>query len=251
MQTYSTSQAAKLVQVHPNTVRFYEEMNLLPPIPRQKNGYRRYNDYHIAQLRLIRIAFDSEIVSGNLRKMTIDIIQAAAAHKLDEAIKKTKSYKEQIQIQKKNAEEAVEIIESMLKVNDTYYDGNTKPLTGKEVSASLGISKDVIRDWERNGLIEVPRDIKGYRVYNTGEIQRLKIIRTLRNAHYSMMSILRMLSQVNHNIDLKGLKEVIDTPLASENIITVTDQFITSLDHADRNADKIFEHLFKMKDICY
>jgi len=58
-----------------------------------------------------------------------------------------------------------------------------------------------------------------------------------------------MLSQVNHNIDLKGLKEIIDTPLASENIITVTDQFITSLDHADRNADKIFEHLFKMKDI--
>lgn len=248
MKNYSTSQVAELVHVHPNTVRFYEDMKLLPPIPRQKNRYRVYNNYHVEQLRLIRIAFDSEILSGNLRKMTIDIIRLAASHNLDEAIKKTHDYKEQVNIQKKNAQEATRIIEGILKDDELCHDTDNMKLNRKAAAAALGITIDVIRDWERNGLIVVPRDTNGYRVYGIKEIKRLKIIRTLRNAHYSMMSILRMLSQMNRNAN-HNLQAIIDTPLPSEDIITVTDQFITSLVYADKNADQILRHLIKMKTI--
>lgn len=248
METYSTSQIAKIVNVHPNTVRFYEEVNLLPPIPRQKNGYRIYDDLHVEQLRLIRMAFDSEIVNGNLRQMTIEIIRLAAAHDFDAAMKRTDDYKKQVNIQKKNAEEAIEIIEELLSDGEMY--DHTEPIkqTRKAAADYLNITVDVLRDWERNGLIDVPRDTNGYRVYGEREIKRLKIIRTLRNAHYSMMAILRMLSQMKKEANL-NLQTIIDTPLPSEDIISATDQYITSLVHADQNADKLFAHLMRMKTI--
>ena len=62
-----------------------------------------------------------------------------------------------------------------------------------EVSRLLGVSLDVIRNWERNGLIRVPRDAEnGYRRFGKKEIERLRIIRMLSRAGYSHMAMLRM-----------------------------------------------------------
>ena len=47
--TYSTSQIAKIVGLHPNTVRKYEEWGLIHKPERKKNGYRVYTDIHIKQ----------------------------------------------------------------------------------------------------------------------------------------------------------------------------------------------------------
>ena len=42
-KTYSTSQIAGIVGLHPNTVRKYEEWGLLQTPERKQNGYRIYN----------------------------------------------------------------------------------------------------------------------------------------------------------------------------------------------------------------
>lgn len=68
MKTYKTSQIAELIGVHPNTIRFYEEMKLLPAVPRTENGYRVFNDAHLRQLTLLRKAFHAEIISDRLRQ---------------------------------------------------------------------------------------------------------------------------------------------------------------------------------------
>ena len=41
-----TSDVAKAVDVHPNTVRLYEEWGFLPSVPRSPSGYRLFTDYH-------------------------------------------------------------------------------------------------------------------------------------------------------------------------------------------------------------
>ena len=51
---YRTSEIANAVHVHPNTVRLYEEWGLLMPVPRDENGYRRYSQAHLEQMRLAR-----------------------------------------------------------------------------------------------------------------------------------------------------------------------------------------------------
>ena len=41
--TLSTSQIARAVGLHPNTIRVYESWGMLSPVPRDpRNGYRRY-----------------------------------------------------------------------------------------------------------------------------------------------------------------------------------------------------------------
>ncbi len=41
---------------HPETVRFYERIGLLPPVPRTDRGHRRYGPAHLARLRFVRAA---------------------------------------------------------------------------------------------------------------------------------------------------------------------------------------------------
>ncbi len=50
------SQAAKLGGVSPPTIRYYEEIGLLPKPPRSGAGYRRYTDSTVEELRFIRKA---------------------------------------------------------------------------------------------------------------------------------------------------------------------------------------------------
>ena len=53
MKEHNTSTIAKEFNIHPNTVRFYEEIGFLPQIPRKENGYRVYNDEDIKRLKII------------------------------------------------------------------------------------------------------------------------------------------------------------------------------------------------------
>lgn len=105
-KTYSTSQIAGIVGLHPNTVRKYEEWGLLQTPERKPNGYRVYTDVHIKQFELAKKALQSVIVQAGIRKM-----------------------------------------------------------------------------------ITVKRKQNGYRIYNAADMNRLKIIRSLRCANYSLTAI--------------------------------------------------------------
>lgn len=240
MITYKTAQIAEMIGVHPNTIRFYEKMKLLPVIPRTESGYRIFNDRHLEQLRLLRTAFRAEILSDRLRQEVYKIVKTAAADNIDEAYQSTQRYLEHLREEKAKAEEAIritlDIIEDIGKSDKTvaFY-------SRLEAAEILGITIDVLRDWERNGLILAPRNSKGYRKYGLKEINRLKIIRTLRNAHYSMMSILRMLNHLDQG-EL-NISNVIDTPGEEEDIVCAADRYNTALSLAEKDAQEMLHIL--------
>ena len=72
-----------------------------------------------------------------------------------------------------------------------------------------------------NGLLTVKRRQNGYRVYTDQDISRLKIIRFLRCANYSLEAIRNMLQQVSADPDI-DIKEALDTPKEDADIITVS-----------------------------
>ena len=78
MSTYSTNQIAKIIGIHPNTVRMYEEWGLIPLAERKSNGYRIFTDFHIQQLRLARTAFQIEVLQNGLRKKAVDTVKLSA-----------------------------------------------------------------------------------------------------------------------------------------------------------------------------
>ena len=51
MNIYTTSEVAKIIGIHPNTVRMYEQWGLIPPAERKPNGYRMFTEFHIEQFR--------------------------------------------------------------------------------------------------------------------------------------------------------------------------------------------------------
>ena len=45
--TYKTSDVARIIGIHPNTVRLYEKFELIPKPERRQNGYRVFTDFHL------------------------------------------------------------------------------------------------------------------------------------------------------------------------------------------------------------
>ena len=222
MNTYTTTEVAKIIGIHPNTVRMYEEWGLIPLAERKPNGYRVFTVFHIEQLRLVRIAFQIEVLQNGLRKKALETIKLSAKKDFDKALTFAEEYLSQIQREQRNAEEAIGIAKQILSGKSAE---NTLFLKRKEVSDYLDISMDTLRNWERNGLLLVNRKQNGYRAYTSDDIERLKMIRTLRLANYSLESILRMLNAFRHNPQV-NIMQVLNTPGADTDIVSVCDRLI-------------------------
>ena len=220
MKEYNTSTIAKEFNIHPNTVRFYEEIVFLLQIPRKENGYRLYNQIHYEQLKLIRIGLKSELLQNGLRKQVIDIIKASAKGEFDEALELARKHLE----------------------------NNSKTYTRKQLADYLELTIDTLRNWELNGLLRIKRKENGYRVYNEDDIKRIKIIRSLRCVNFSLSAILRLLRNLDNdnNVDIK---HIIDTPKENEDIVSVCDKLLTSLENAEDECNKMIIQIKKMKKI--
>ncbi|WP_243390686.1 MerR family transcriptional regulator [Paenibacillus sp. GM2FR] len=95
-------------------------------------------------------------------------------------------------------------------------------LSRKEVALLLDATTETVRNWERNGLITVPRMNNGNRAYGERELEQLRVIRTLRSAHYSINAILRPLKQIHQ--PLSDIFTILNTPIDEEDIVSITDQ---------------------------
>lgn len=242
---YKTAQVAKIIGIHPNTVRLYEKLELIPKPQRLSNGYRVFSDFHIAQFKLARTALKVEVLQSGLRRNMINIIKLSAQGEFQKAIICTNSYIDQVKIEQKNAEESIEITKKLLsgiqeKEDDVAF-------TRKQTAEHLNITIDTLRNWEMNGLFSVKRKQNGYRVYTKNDIQLLKIIRSLRFANYSLAAILRMVSALSNNSEI-DIRKVIDTPKADEDIVTVCDELLTSLSNAELNANCVLSQLKSMQE---
>lgn len=244
MNTYKTSEIANRIGIHPNTVRLYEKLELIPKPERKENGYRVFTDFHMEQIKFARIALKVEVLQSGLRKQAIAIIKISASGNFSKAIRLTEHYLQQIKNEKRNAEEAIAITEKLLSGDNQEID--TMVLTRKETADYSQISMDALRNWEMNGLLTIKRKQNGYRVYTDEDIRRLKIIRSLRCANYSLSAILRMLNTLSQNPEA-DIRQVIDTPKENDDIISVCDKLLTSLHYAEQNAEAMLLHLEKMK----
>lgn len=243
MNTYTTAGVAKVVGVHPNTVRLYEEWGLIPPTERKSNGYRIFTDFHLEQAKLVRIAFQVEVLQNGLRKKAAETVKLSAKGEFDKALASAEEYRSQIRREERNAEEAVEIARQILAGK------SAEPasfLKRKEVADYLEISADALRNWERNGLLRVKRKENGYRAYSSDDVKRLKMIRALRLANYSLEAILRMLNALERNPQI-DMKRELNAPRPDADVVSVCDRLLASLRDAEKKAEKTIDLILAMK----
>ena len=236
-----TSEIAQAVRVHPNTVRLYEEWGYLPPVPRTPSGYRQFSPAHLEQMKLIRLAMNFTWMGGEIRHTAYEMIKLGAAGNLGGALETAYSLRVLIQAERAQAEAAADFLEHW--AQGSAVDSKARPRRIGEVARLLNLTADRLRNWERNGLIDVPRNLhNGYRFYRTREIGRLRVIRTLCQARYSQMAILRMLNRLDQG-QTGDLRQILDTPDEAEDIFYVTDQLLSTLADLEQTSQQVIDLL--------
>jgi DNA-binding transcriptional MerR regulator len=244
-----TSDLARAVGIHPNTVRLYVDWGLIPPVERNESGYRLFTQKHLDCLRLARTIYATQYPGRDLRALGNEIIQSAVADDWQGALEKAREHLVAVKAELKQADTAADLLEHWAHTcpggrckGDMSLDSDEDPLEIREVSKLLGISHDVIRNWERNGLIRVRRNsYNNYRLFSKRDIERLRIIRMLSRAGYSHMAILRMFIELDSG-NTRDLKKALDTPRPDEDIFTAADNWLTTL----RAQEKLAKNVIKM-----
>jgi DNA-binding transcriptional MerR regulator len=232
MKYLRTSDLARAVGVHPNTVRRYVEWGLLPPVQRGANGYRHFTQKHLDCMRLARMVYKSTYPGRAIRQSASQIIQSAVADDWGGALERAYAHLAFVRAERAQAESAAMLLERW--AAGTAADATEQLMQIGQVAHLLGVSIDMLHNWERNGLLTVPRHANNrYRCYGPAEISRLRVIRMLGRSGYSQMAILRMLLQLDRGVTTH-LRHSLDTPSPDEDVYTASDRWLTTL--ADQEA---------------
>jgi DNA-binding transcriptional MerR regulator len=245
--TFRTTDVARAAGVHPNTVRVYEQWGFLPPVARSANNYRVYTRFHLEQMRLARLAMHGGWPGGAIRKSALELVRRSAAGDLRAAIQLAKNHILLVKAERAQAEAAAAYLEKWVRGKIT--ERRAAPMAILAAARAVDSTPDAIRNWERNGLLRVPRNPKnGYREYGPREIGRLRVIRMLLRSGYSMMAILRAMRHLDSGGG-KKLRRVLNTPHPEEDVLWAADHWLTTLTEQEERARKIIKQLQRMKRI--
>jgi DNA-binding transcriptional MerR regulator len=224
-QYLSTSDVARAGGVHPNTVLLYEAWGYLQGVTRTPTGYRQFTHEHVRQMQFVRLTLQVPYPGG--KALIESCVRKAAMGDLDEALQMVFAYLSRVHAEQAYADQAVAALESWANARECGAHGAVLQI--RDAARTVGLSVDVLRSWERSGLLDVPRNpTNGYRLYEAREIGRLQIIRLLRMAGYSPLAILRMLLYLDEGHHTH-LREVLDTPRPQDEVYVAADRWLTSL----------------------
>lgn len=245
-----TIDIARELGVHPNTIRLYEARGYLPEIPRGPNGYRQYTALHCEQARLVRMALTWPYVGD--KALLVNLVTCAANEDFGMAMELAYQYLALVRMERTYAESAVEFLERWAAGH--LMDSARQKMRIGETARYLNVTVDMLRNWERNGLIKVPRDpSNGYRLYGTLEFGRLRVIRMLVQAGYSLMAILRMFQQFDSG-KTDNLRAALDLPReesANEAIDVIADRWLSSLLEQEQRAQAIIQQIGRMIEMVH
>ncbi|GAP12914.1 predicted transcriptional regulator [Longilinea arvoryzae] len=229
-----TSDLARIVGVHPNTVRRYAERGILPPVERSPSGYRRFTRRHLDCLRLAHLVYNGQYPGKAIYKSGVRIVQVAASGDLGGTLELAYGHLALVRSERDQADVAARLLERW--AFGAPVDATHQPLQIGQAAKLLGVSIDILRNWDRNGLIDVPRDpANGYRRYGAQEIGRLRVIRMLSRAGYSLSAILRMLTRLDRG-ETTDLRAALDTPDPDDSAFMASDRWISTLVEEERRA---------------
>src|SRR5690606_15750812 len=154
-------------------IRLYEASGYLPAIPRDPHGYRRYSPIHLEHARLGQLALRRPALGEQTPLLTL--VPRAAAGDFGVAMDRAHQHPARARMGGSYAEAALEFLERWAAGH--LIDAQREQVDIGAAARQLGVSADILRGWERNGLISVPRDpTSRYRRYGAAEFGRLRVI---------------------------------------------------------------------------
>ncbi|MGI9059715.1 MAG: MerR family transcriptional regulator [Ktedonobacteraceae bacterium] len=103
MKYLRTSDLAKSVGVHLNTVRRYADKGILSPVEHSPSGYRRFTQHHLDCLRLACQVYGNQYPGKAIYQSGIRIIQATVSGDLGDALELAYSHLALVQSERTQA----------------------------------------------------------------------------------------------------------------------------------------------------
>jgi DNA-binding transcriptional MerR regulator len=243
-----TSDIAKELGVHPNTIRLYETWGYLPDVPRGENGYRQYSAWHLEQARLAHLTLSWPYLGD--KTWLVQLVKSAAGSDLGMSMELAYQYLARVRMEKTSAEAALEFLERWAAGHRM--GSSPQNMHIRQAARHLNVTVDMLRNWERNGLITIPRDPEnGYRLYGPAEFGRLRVIRILVQSGYSLMAILRMLSRFDQG-QRTDLRDALNVPPEEDTEIQIiADRWLASLVELEERAQAIIQQIGRMIEMLH
>ncbi len=227
---YFTSQIAKMVGVHPNTVRLYEELHLISNVPRNKKGYRLFSERHIDEVKFARM-----IVPGPYpvdKSIVLRMIEYYTKQEYEMALSYAQHYYNEVIEERAKTDRALEILNTWK--DNLVIDQAVMAATRKQMATLSKIPVETIRTWERSGLVTSVKNGNKNR-YAAYEFEKIMIIYMLRKAGFSIQSLYMFFHNTQCKTPLEFFKEI----YKDEETICQTNEWINFLDKHIEKAEKV------------
>lgn len=197
---------ARAAGISTQQVRNYEELGVLPPVPRTTTGYRQFTTLHLSALLTFRA-----LSFGHGWRVAIDIL--IAAHDDDEPrMLELIDASHAAQQAKRESMRATEQALRDLAESDPNH-SETRPRSDMRIgdlAGRLGVRTSALRFWEDAGLLHPDRDpVTKYRRYGPTELRDARIIQLLRESEYRFPEIQPILHDLHRARDVSALNDAL------------------------------------------
>jgi len=238
-----TKDLARAVNVHPNTIRLYEQWGYLPAIPRSPSGYRLFTEEHLVQMQLARLTLSQLAVKDELKRTLQTMLYEAAAGYLDLALKLAYAHMSDVQLEQRRAKSALLFLQQ-----GAIPEARDQPLSISQAAEIIGVPAYLLRTWEQYGFFQAPRHPhKRYRVYDGTLLGRLFVVRMLRQSGYRIEAALRLLHKFDLNQD-ESRNQHQEQNHPADTLLTIAESWQITLHAHEIRVQQIIDQLKTMLD---
>lgn len=172
-----TSQLAKMVHLHPNTIRLYECLGYLSPAKRNKHNYRCFTELHVLQLKICRCIYSHPFFNGKIRAVGNHIMISSGKQDWMLAKLYTQEYLAVITAEITLAQSTAVLLQDWAEQQSSSIENKPQMISRKQAADYLGVTVETIRNWERNQLIcsslAAPSERK---LYSMKMVEKMQVI---------------------------------------------------------------------------
>jgi DNA-binding transcriptional MerR regulator len=182
----------RAVGLSASSVRNYEQAGFIPPADRSPTGYRRYTAAHLEAIQVAR-----HLVKGYGWQKALEVMRAVHAGDKPTALAIVDACHADHHRQRAQLEEVLRTIErTSLTAEHRSPITRRTPIRIGGAATLVGARPSAVRFWEQQGLLAPTRDSTGSRYYNHEQLQRLQVIKLLRDAGYRFDTIRSVLDDL-------------------------------------------------------
>lgn len=206
---YRPVDLARLAGVSTSTIRRYEELGFIPAAKRAPSGHRIYGHRHLFALETSRAMCEGY---GWMRALTI--MRLLHEGRTRSALAMVDSCHAELDRNRLETDETLRAIRSLAQsapdVAPPLHLRRKAPVPVGEAASRIGVKTSTLHFWEKHGLVSPIRGATSrYRLYDEGQMYRLRVISLMRQAGYGIEDIgaaLRESSRANPERALRAVE---------------------------------------------